>query len=63
MIQARLLLSLEQRRSHGYELMEILGQEGDSPDPGSLYRTMRSLEEDGLVRSPWDTGNAGPARI
>ena len=62
MIQPRLLLSLEQRRSHGYELMEILGQEGDSPDPGSLYRTLRSLEEEGLVCSSWDTSNAGPAR-
>ena len=62
MIQARLLLSLEKRKAHGYELMEILGQEGDSPDPGSLYRTLRSLEEDGLVRSSWDTSNAGPAR-
>jgi len=62
MIQPRVLLSLEQRKSHGYELMEILGQEGDSPDPGSLYRTLRSLEEDGLVCSSWDTSNAGPAR-
>jgi poly-beta-hydroxybutyrate-responsive repressor len=62
MIPPRLLLSLERGISHGYELMEILGQEGDSPDPGSLYRTLRSLEEDGLVRSSWDTSNAGPAR-
>lgn len=62
MIQPRLLLSLAQKNSHGYELMEILGQEGDSPDPGSLYRTLRSLEEDGLVCSSWDTSNAGPAR-
>lgn len=62
MIQPRLLLALAQRKSHGYELMEILGQEGDTPDPGSLYRTLRSLEEDSLVCSSWDTSNAGPAR-
>ena len=62
MIQPRLLLSLAQRSSHGYELMEILGQGGETPDPGSLYRTLRSLEEDCLVRSTWDTSNAGPAR-
>jgi len=62
MIQPCLLLSLAQKNSHGYELMEILGQEGDSPDPGSLYRTLRALEEDGLVCSSWDTSNAGPAR-
>lgn len=62
MIQPRLLLSLAQKKSHGYELMETLGQEGASPDAGSLYRTLRSLEEDGLVCSSWDTSNAGPAR-
>jgi len=62
MIQPRLLLSLAQKNSHGYELMEILSQEGDSPDPGSLYRALRSLEEDGLVCSSWNTSNAGPAR-
>lgn len=62
MIQPRLLLSLAQRNSHGYELIETLTQEGNSPDPGSLYRTLRSLEDDGLVRSSWDTSNAGPAR-
>jgi len=31
-------------------------------DPGLLYRTLRQLEEDGLVRSSWDTEGAGPAR-
>ena len=62
MIQPRLLLTLAQQKSHGYELMEILGKEGEAPDPGTLYRTLRSLEEDGLVCSAWDTSNAGPAR-
>ena len=62
MIQPRLLLSLAKQKSHGYELMELLGQEGEAPDPGSLYRTLRSLEEDGVVCSSWDTSNAGPAR-
>ena len=62
MIQPRLLLSLAKQKSHGYELMELLGKAGDAPDPGSLYRTLRTLEEEGLVRSAWDTSNAGPAR-
>jgi poly-beta-hydroxybutyrate-responsive repressor len=62
MIQPRLLLALAQRKSHGYELMEIISQDGEAPDPGSLYRTLRSLEEDGLVCSSWDTSSAGPAK-
>jgi PadR family transcriptional regulator PadR len=33
-----------------------------APDPGTLYRTLRALEEDGLVRSAWETGDFGPAR-
>jgi poly-beta-hydroxybutyrate-responsive repressor len=61
--QPRLLLELAKKASHGYELIERLGQEGDAtPDPGNFYRTLRSLEEDGLVCSTWDTKNSGPAR-
>ena len=62
-LQPRLLLYLAQKTAHGYELMEALGKFPDlSIDPGSLYRTLRSLEEDDLVCSSWDTSNAGPAR-
>ncbi|MCX7843931.1 MAG: helix-turn-helix transcriptional regulator [Candidatus Bipolaricaulota bacterium] len=31
-------------------------------DPGALYRALRSMEEEGLVRSFWDTSGSGPAR-
>ena len=52
-LQARLLLLL----------MERLAQEGDIPvDPGLLYRTLRLLEDEGAVRSSWETEGAGPAR-
>jgi PadR family transcriptional regulator, regulatory protein PadR len=61
--QPRLLLELAKKPSHGYELIERLGQEGSgAPDPGNFYRMLRSLEEDGLVCSTWDTQNSGPAR-
>jgi poly-beta-hydroxybutyrate-responsive repressor len=63
-IQPRLLLLLLQKPSHGYELLERLSQDEDMPgaDPGLLYRTLRQLEEDGLVRSSWNTEGKGPAR-
>ena len=63
-IQPRLLLFLAQKPAHGYELMDRLESEQDSPeaDPGFLYRTLRQFEEDGLVRSAWDTEGRGAAR-
>jgi len=63
-IQPWLLLLLAQKPTHGYELMERLGQDEEAPvaDPGLLYRTLRQLEQDGLVRSTWDTEGRGPAR-
>ncbi|MBN2088054.1 helix-turn-helix transcriptional regulator [candidate division KSB1 bacterium] len=45
--------------------MNILPELGfiDEPaDPGIMYRTLRHLEEYGLVISEWDTSGAGPAK-
>lgn len=63
-VQPWLLLLLKQRSSHGYQLMERLGDDEEVPDvdPGLLYRTLRQLEQDGLVRSTWDTEGPGAAR-
>jgi PadR family transcriptional regulator PadR len=60
----RLLLQLARQSAHGYELMEIISQGDDlaSADSGNLYRTLRGLEEEGLVNSKWDTSGVGPAR-
>jgi PadR family transcriptional regulator PadR len=58
-----LLLLLREQRAHGYELLERLrplGFAGD--DPGGLYRALRSLERDGLVRSAWEASSSGPDR-
>ena len=61
--QPRLLLELAKKPSYGYELIERLGQAGSpAPDPGNFYRMLRSLEQDGLVCSSWDTQKSGPAR-
>lgn len=63
-VQPRLLLHLAQKPAHGYELLELLQQFDDEnkPDPGSIYRMLRSLEEEGIVSSSWDTNGSGPAR-
>jgi len=52
-------------RTHGYELAGALNDNAltDSRiEPGALYRTLRRLEENGLVVSAWDVGSGGPAR-
>jgi poly-beta-hydroxybutyrate-responsive repressor len=61
--QPRLLLELAIKPAHGYELIEHLSESGGiAPDPGNFYRVLRTLEEEGLVCSKWDTQNTGPAR-
>lgn len=62
-LAACLLLLLRQWSMHGYRLMQQLLVLGFAAlDPGTVYRTLRQLERDGLIRSHWDLGDAGPAR-
>lgn len=57
------LLLLAEEPSHGYDLIAKLPPFGlGDTDPGGLYRTLRAMEQGGLVRSHWETSNAGPAR-
>jgi PadR family transcriptional regulator PadR len=62
-LQARLLLKIAQKPAYGYELLDALSQDDQSTsDPGGLYRALRSMEEEGLLLSSWDTSGGGPAR-
>ncbi len=57
------LLLLKERPAHGYELLEpIEALAGEPIDMGNLYRVLRALEEEGLVRSEWHADAPGPAR-
>jgi len=57
-----LLLLLSEGQAHGYDLLVRLADFGVKVDPGGLYRTLRTFEREGLVRSWWETSDAGPAR-
>jgi len=58
-----LLLLLAEGTSHGYDLLEQLAELGmPNVDPGGLYRALRAMDEDGLVRSWWEPSQSGPAR-
>jgi PadR family transcriptional regulator PadR len=58
-----LLLLLAEGTSHGYELLDQLAGLGlHRVDPGGLYRCLRAMDEEGLVRSTWEPSASGPAR-
>jgi poly-beta-hydroxybutyrate-responsive repressor len=53
---------LKEAPTHGYELLERTAAFGFARDPGGLYRTLRRLEAEGLVRSSWETSAKGHNR-
>ena len=58
-----ILLSLRDWNSYGYELRERAAAFGfEAMNPGTLYRTLRQMEKEGIVESIWDTSKGGPAR-
>lgn len=63
-VEPAALLLLREGPRHGYELKEQVAAlfGGDGADVANLYRLLRQLEVEGIVRSTWDTGGSGPAR-
>ena len=58
------LVLLREESSYGYEILERLEEEFgfEQISAGSLYRTLRRTEMDGLCKSEWETSEGGPAR-
>ncbi len=60
-----LLMLTEKGRSYGYDLSESLADYALTDaqiERAALYRTLRTLEQNGYVTSNWDIENSGPAR-
>ncbi|MGI9099795.1 MAG: PadR family transcriptional regulator [Solirubrobacteraceae bacterium] len=57
---AWLLLLLRAEPSYGYMLHRELSIRGLEIEPGTLYRSLRELEGDGLIASRWMDPAAGP---
>jgi len=58
-----LLLLLSRDCSHGYELLDEAHELGlRTAEAAGVYRTLRTLERDGLVTSWWEPSKSGPAR-
>ena len=58
-----ILLTIREGRSHGYELMERAPNLGfGATGSGTVYRTLRRMEGEGLCESRWEANGDGPAR-
>jgi len=61
-----LLVMLREESSYGYALVTRLEEEFEfeAMNPGTLYRTLRQMENEGLCKSEWETSTSegGPAR-
>jgi DNA-binding PadR family transcriptional regulator len=66
LIQPAILVVLAAGPLHGYRLVERIGElpgsAGRNPDASGVYRTLRTMEERGLVAATWDISTSGPAR-
>ncbi len=63
LLTTSLLALLRGWSGYGYQLSQRLKECGMPVfDQGTVYRTLRKLEESGLVASFWDTSASGPAR-
>lgn len=51
---------------HGYVIAQKAAESpmfgGSKPDPTGIYRTLKAMEEQGLLSSAWDTPESGPAK-
>ena len=58
------LVLLREESSYGYELMERLAADFsfENINAGTLYRSLRQMEKEGLCESEWETSEGGPAR-
>jgi PadR family transcriptional regulator, regulatory protein PadR len=59
-----LLLTLRERPSYGYEMLEQIAKRFGlgAEITGTVYRTLRQMEKDALVKSSWGRSKSGPAR-
>ena len=62
-LEPMVLVLLREQQSYGYELMQRLARFGmEVANPGTLYRTLRRMEQEGWCASEWDAPKRGPAR-
>lgn len=64
-IPALVLAVLEEQPCHGYAIaryIERRSRQAFLMKEGTLYPTLRTLEQDGLLTADWEVQSSGPAR-
>ena len=62
---ALVLAELARQPSHGYAIARSIEQQSQQAfhmKEGTLYPTLRSMEQDGLITGEWEVQPSGPAR-
>lgn len=62
LLAAWLLLLLDGDASYGYDLRRHLAEHEVAADPGKVYRLLRQLDDDEMLRSRWSDPILGPQR-
>ncbi len=57
-----LLIHIHKEASYGYSLLEEISTLGITTDASVIYRNLRGMEQEGVVKSHWDTSGPGPAK-
>jgi PadR family transcriptional regulator PadR len=61
-LRPSLLLLLKEQPGYGYDLVSRLKKLGVDDDTATVYRALRTLEQERAVSSDWQMSSTGPAR-
>ena len=66
LVQPAVMALLAAQRLHGYLIVQRLARmrmfKGQKPDPTGVYRVLKAMEHEGLVKSTWELADIGPAK-
>lgn len=66
LIQPNILILLAKQELHGYWIIQELEKkdlfQGERADNTGIYRTLKRMEDKGLVKSKWDLEGSGTAK-
>lgn len=66
LIQPLILINLAHEDLYGYKIVQLIAESpmfnGSKPDGTGVYRSLKAMEQRGLVVSSWSLADAGPAK-